>query len=294
MRRLPSFAALRAFEAAARNGSFKAAAAELGLSPTAISHQIRQLEETCGRPLFYRHVRQVELSPEGAGLAQAVTGAFDTLDEAWLRLVEGADRASVTMAAGPIFASRWLVPRLVRLWRAHPHIDLVLHHSPLAVWRQASRFDLAVAWGKGDWEGFETAPLLRIRVSPMLAPALAAEAGSIVAPADLMRLPLLHHRDEAGWREWFAAAGVATPRPLGGMVFDDANVLLQATLSGRGASLGILEFVGDELLARRLCQPFALSTDPGDAYHLITGPRRTQRAEVADVRAWLLAESQAA
>ncbi|WP_285670880.1 LysR substrate-binding domain-containing protein [Paralimibaculum aggregatum] len=293
MRRLPAFAALRAFEAAARHASFKDAAAELGLTPTAISHQVRQLEEACGRALFHRKVRQVELTAEGAALAESAGTALDALGAAWSRLLEGEDRANVTIAAGPIFATRWLVPRLPRFWQAHPGIDLVLHHSPLAVWRQAARFDIALAWGTGDWQGLECRRLLGIRVSPMMAPALAGRPGQPASPADLRHLPLLHHRSESAWCEWLEAAGAPVHGKLGGVIFEDANVLLQATLAGHGVSLGITDFVRDELLSGRLVQPFALTIEPRSAYHLITAPRARNRAEVAATCAWLLSEARA-
>ncbi len=291
MRRLPSFAALRAFEAAARNSSFKEAAAELGLTPTAISHQVRLLEDACGHALFHRKVRQVELTEEGVRLAEAAGTALDALGAAWSRLVEGEDRASVTIAAGPIFATRWLVPRLPRFWQAHPGIDLVLHHSPLAVWRQAARFDLAIAWGKGNWDVQEGERLLSIRVTPVHAPTIGVDLSGLITPTDLLGFPLLHHRSESGWQEWFDAAGVTAPNRLGGVIFEDANVLLQATLAGHGVSLGITEFIGDELLAGRLLQPFDCTAEPSDAYHLVTSTQLRDRPEVSITRDWLLGEA---
>lgn len=290
MQRHPPFAALRAFEAAARHASFKQAALELGLTPTAISHQVKQLERLCGRALFVRRTRRVELTADGRAFAEAVGPALDALAAAFAELCVAAERASVTLGAGPIFAARRLVPRLADFWAAHPGIDLKLHHSPLPVWQQISQFDLAVAWGAGTWPDLISAPLLRIEVSPVMVPSLVMGQGSAPAePSDLLALHLLHHRDSKGWAQWFTAAGFTPPGDLPGTVFEDANVLLQAALSGRGVALGALPFIQDELAAGRLLQPFEVRVDPGDAYFLICRKRALDSEAVKAVRQWLLA-----
>ena len=288
MQQLPPFAAIRAFEAAARHLSFKEAAVELGLTPTAISHQIKQLEQLAGRALFIRHIRRVELTADGRRFAEETAPALDVLALAFAKLCDSSGRHSVTLGAGPIFASRWLVPRLADFWTAHPGIDLRLHHSPLPVWQQIAQFDLAVAWGAGGWPGVVCEPLLRIEVSPVVSPDIARQLPDPPSPAHLLTLPLLHHRNATGWREWFQAVGVTMPEDLPGIVFEDANVMTQAALSGRGAALGVLPFVSDELSGGRLVQPFALSIDPGDAYFLIYRQRALTHDAVAAVRQWLL------
>lgn len=291
MQTLPPFAAIRAFEAAARHLSFKDAAQELGLTPTAISHQIKQLERLAGRPLFIRHTRRVELTVDGRRFADDVATPLDALVTAFAKIRDSSGRDSVTLGAGPIFAARWLVPRLARFWDEHPGIDLRLHHSPLPVWQQIAQFDLAVAWGAGGWPGVVAEPLLRIEVSPVISPDLARQLGDSLTPERLLTLPLLHHRNAAGWREWFVAVGVTMPDDLPGIVFEDANVMTQAALSGRGAALGVLPFVADELASGRLVQPFPLSIDPGDGYFMIYRQRALANEAVASVRQWML-ESQ--
>ena len=288
MQKLPPFAAIRAFEAAARHSSFKDAAVELGLTPTAISHQIKKLEQLSGRPLFIRRTRRVELTSDGRNFADAIGPALDAISSAFVRLSSTSNRQNVTLGTGPIFASRWLVPRLADFWITYPGIDLRLHHSPLPVWQQMAQFDLAVAWGDGNWPGVICEPLLRIDVTPVLSPALVQETTAPTSPYQLLTMPLLHHRDETGWREWFAAVGVATPKDLPGTVFEDANVLLHATLSGRGAALGILKFIEDELSTGRLIRPFQTSVDPGDAYFLIYRHSALADETTALVREWLL------
>ncbi len=291
MRRLPPFAAIRAFDAAARHLSFKEAAAELGLTPTAVSHQIRQLEEDCGRLLFHRKMRQVELTSQGSALAEAIEPALDAIAAAYARLMASQGRSNVSLGAGPIFASRWLVPRLGAFWADHPGIDLWIHHSPLPVWRQIGQSDLAVAWGGGNWPGLDSAQLLRIEVSPVISPALRVDRRALDRPQDVLTLPLLHYRSDKGWRQWLSSVGVAAQSPLPGAVFEDANVLLQATLAGRGVSLGILDFINDELSAGRLVRLFQQSIDPGEAYYLVWRKNAALAGAVLKVRDWLLTQA---
>lgn len=287
---LPPFAAVRAFDAAARHLSFKDAALELGLTPTAISHQIKQLESLCGQPLFIRHTRKVELTPNGQSFAEAITPAIEAIASAFARLSAAPGRSNVTLGAGPIFSSRWLVPRLSAFWAAHPGIDLRLHHSPLPVWQQMAQLDLAVAWGRGNWPGLQCKPLLRIEVSPVFAPSLLAGEAVPERCDDLLSLPLLHHRDDGAWRQWFETAGLAPAGSLPGTVFEDANVLLQAALAGRGVALGILQFIGDELAAGRLLRPFDIAMSPEDGYFLIYPEAALKNEASLAVIEWLLAD----
>lgn len=280
--------ALHTFAAAARHLSFKRAAEALNLTPTAVSHQVRALEDRLGHRLFDRRVRQVSLTLEGEELARAVLPAFETIDHAVARLVTRPDRKTVTLGAGPIFASHWLAPRLGEFWRANPKIDLRLHHSPLPVHQQMERYDLAIAWGVGDWPGLEADPLMRVTVSPVVSPAWSDAMQSPIRPEDLPNLPLLHQADHAGWRQWLEAAGVAVDGDLSGTIFEDANVLLQAALEGQGIALGVLPLVADEISTGRLVRPWGLEVEPAQAYFLIHRPGVLERDSVARVRDWLV------
>ena len=278
---------MRAFDAAARHLSFKRAAFEIGLTPTAVSHQIKQLEQLCDKPLFVRHTRKVSLTRDGVEFAKAISPAIDAMVRAYALLCEPADRQHVTLGAGPIFSARWLVPKLADFWQNHPTIDLRLHHSPVPVWRQMAKMDLAVAWGKGDWLDVVCDPLLQISLSPVLAPSLMADKAPL-KPHDLLHLPLLHQQDDRQWRQWFRTAGVKINGELPGTVLEDANVLLQAALAGHGAALGIVEFTDDEVSSGRLIRPFQISIDGGDAYHLICTDDALTNEATAAVRRWML------
>ncbi len=268
MRKLPPFSSMRAFEAAARLGSFKHAAAELSVSPTAISHQIRQLERRCGKTLFHRQTRKVALTQEGEDFSNSLGSAFDLLANAYETLRTDTHRAQVTLGGGPLIVSRWLLKLLPDFWSDHPDIDLWLHHSPLQVWQQIDRYDLAIAWGDGKWSNVESLALLNVEVTPVISPTL-GEKIQLKSPADLLKLPLLHHRTTKDWQQWFKTVGVQTDEKLPGTVFEDANILLQAAIAHRGTALGFSPLINEDLETGKLVCPFKSSIKPEQAYYLI-------------------------
>lgn len=280
--------ALRAFEAAARHMSFKVAANELNLTATAISHQVRSLEKTLGHQLFNRHVRKVTLTAEGEDLVRTLTPAFQSINAAIQKLQNQASRHTVTLGSGPIFGARWLAPKLGLFWRQNPDIDLRLHHSPLPVARQMASYDIAVAWGTDDWQELCCDPLLRVRVTPVYAPGTYFGENGITDPVELLKYPLLHHRDHGAWRLWLTTMGVQTPTKMPGIVFEDANVQLQAALEGQGIALGFLPLIADEIAAGRLLQPWEQSVEPSESYFLLYHEHSLTRPPVARVRDWLL------
>ncbi len=283
-----SLVALRAFETAARHMSFKTAAAELNLSATAISHQVRSLEKTMGHPLFNRQVRKVTLTAEGEELARSLTPAFQSINATIRKLQSQTGRHTVTLGAGPIFAARWLAPRLGLFWKLNPDIDLRLHHSPLPVHQQMTSYDMAVAWGKNEWRELQADPLLSVRVTPIYAPNAEFARNEITDPTDLLKYPLLHHRDHNAWRMWLDTMGVRRSGKVSGIVFEDANVQLQAALEGQGIALGFLPLIEDEISAGRLIQPWKETVKPIESYFLLYHPHSIARRPVARVREWLL------
>lgn len=283
-----SLVALRAFEAAARHMSFKAAAVELNLSATAISHQVRSLEKTMGHQLFNRQVRKVTLTAEGEELVRTLTPAFQSINAAVQKLQSQTGRHTVTLGTGPIFGARWLAPRLGLFWRQNPDIDLRLHHSPLPVHQQMASYDMAVAWGTNHWQELQADPLLSVHVTPVYAPNAEFAHHKIIDPTDLLKYPLLHHRDHSAWRLWLETMGVQPPGEISGIVFEDANVQLQAALEGQGIALGFLPLIEDEVLAGRLIQPWKEMVKPIESYFLLYQQTSIAREPVARVRDWLL------
>lgn len=286
-----SLLALRTFEVAARHQSFKAAAAELHLSPTAVSHHIRNLEGDLGRALFHRSVRQVTLTADGEELARTLSKVFGTIDEALARFTQRGDRETVTLGVGPLFAARWLARRLGDFWSKHPSIDLRVHHSPLPVVEQMDRLDLAIAWGEEPWQGLQAAPLMRISLSPVHAPQADFLPAESWTPAQLSLAPLLHERRREAWRSWLLAADVDPTLAERGPLFDDTNVMLQAALDGQGVALGTFPLVDEELATGRLVRPWQTAVTPREAYTLVHREQALERTAVAALRSWLLAQA---
>lgn len=281
--------ALRTFEAAARLGSFKQAAEELGVSPTAVSHQIRRLEDEIGHSLFLRKTRKVELNEGGARLADVVGQAFGAVYAEVDRLIT-VDRRRVDLALGPFVAARWLIPRLSSFWSAHPRMDLRLHHSPLEVDPDSFTADLAIAWGHGDWPGVVSHRMFGLEATPMASPELIARRGPVDDVGDLARYQIIHYRDRSDWREWLDRAGRRDFRFPEETVIDDANVAHQAALQGQGVILGMRPFVEDDIAAGRLVCPFDLSVELKRAYHLVARRQRLKDPHVRHVHDWLIAQ----
>ncbi|MEZ5843794.1 MAG: LysR substrate-binding domain-containing protein [Hyphomicrobiaceae bacterium] len=288
-RRLP-LTALRTFEAAARLESFKDAAEELGVSATTVSNQIRSLERDWNCQLFIRKTRQVLLTDSGRSLAHVVKRAFDSIEREVAQHTTIAKRR-VALSVGPIFAARWLMPRLKLLRRAHPDIELTLHHGPRITSVGMMSTPIAVDWGHGEWAGLDAEKLLDIVYSPVASPGLIHEAGAVTRPKDLARLPVIHQHDRSEWSAWLALAGVAKLRFASETVILDSNVVTQAAMDGQGVALGIFPFIQDEVDAGRLLKLFDIDLSPTRSYFVLTRPGSGQSREVETVRKWLIDEA---
>lgn len=290
MRRFPSMSALRAFEAAARHQSFKQAAVELGVTPTAISHQVRALEEFVGEKLFERGTRQVVLTTDAQALYLVLRHGFDSFAQAIDLFLDARKRAIVTISATTAFTAKWLVPRVSRFQAMNPDIDLRLHASDDPVDFSASGVDLAIRYGRGPYPGLGTVPMLADQFAPTVNPKL-----GVRSPEDLRRVPLIHfdwrHSDPAHptWSTWFRAAGIAEIEPASILRFSDESHAIQATVAGQGVALLSLTLVHDELSSGLLERPFGPIVD-GLVYHLIEPSGWTPVAPVTAAKDWLMAE----
>ena len=206
-RKLP-LTALRTFEVAARRLSFKDAAEELCVSATTVSNQIRELERDWRCKLFIRKTRAVVLTDEGRSLSRVLTKAFDEI-RAEVDAYGQSTRKTVTLAVGPIFGTRWLVPRLAQFRRDLPNIDLILQDSPRITDAVMLGAHLAVDWGEGNWSGLQSYHLMDITYAPVLSKALMAERGGLETPKHLANYPIIHQRDRSEWTAWLAQAGYA-------------------------------------------------------------------------------------
>jgi LysR family transcriptional regulator, glycine cleavage system transcriptional activator len=290
VRKLPPLASLRAFEAAARHLSFRRAAEELAVTPTAVSHQIRQLEERLGVRLFERHTRQVVATAAALELYPVLRDGFDAFARAVEAVADRRARRSLTLSATSAFAARWLIPRIGSFRRAHPGLDLRLHASDEPVRLDGRDIDAAIRYGRGPYPGLAALPLAADCFAPVCSPAL-----RLRRRADLARWPLLHFEwrnrraDNPTWRRWLEQAGVREVSPDAGVVFSDENHAIQAALAGQGVALLSLLLVAPDLRSGALVQPFGPALE-GYRYHLVHAPDAPRREELAALAAWLQAE----
>lgn len=287
--RLP-LTALRSFEAAARLLSFKAAAEELRVTPTSVSNQIRQLELDWGCLLFVRKTRKVFLTDAGRSLARVMSRAFDDI-RAEVETHISSNRKTVTLAVGPIFGARWLIPRLSKFYRLNPNIELVLHHSPRITDVEQLVATIAVDWGTGDWQGLNAHRLLDVIYRPVLSPSLLAECGGLASPADLARYPIIHQWDREEWNAWLKLVGQPDLRFARETVTRDSNLALQAAMDGQGVVMGTFPFVLGEVASGRLVCPFDTELHPARGYYLLNRPGARSVPAVNAVCAWIEAEA---
>ena len=290
-RRLPPLSALRAFEAAARHGSFKQAAQELAVTPTAISHQIRTLEEHAGLTFFERRTRKVMLTDAGAQLYPVLRDGFDAFAAVMERLTRRRRRAQVTISATIAFTARWLVPRVAGFRALHPETDLQLLASDDVVDFDAADVDVAIRYGVGPYPGFTVVPMLADRFAPVFNPLLKVES-----VGELVRLPLIdcvwrhRHPGNPTWARWFEAAGLPEPEEPPQLRFSDESHAIQAAVAGQGVALASLALAEAELVAGQLIQLSGTSI-PGFRHHLLTREGENDAAVTA-VAAWLLSEAE--
>jgi LysR family glycine cleavage system transcriptional activator len=289
--RLP-LTALRSFEAAARLLSFKAAAEELRVTPTSVSNQIRQLESEWGCQLFVRKTRRVVLTDAGRSLSRVLSRAFDDI-RTEVESHISTNRRTVTLAVGPIFGSRWLIPRLSRFYRQHPNIELVLHNSPRITSAEQLFSMIGVDWGIGEWTGLDARRLFEIVYIPTLSPALLAERGGIAQPSDLARYPIIHQWDREEWNAWFKLVRCSDLRFTQETTMRDSNIVLQAAIDGQGVIMGTFPFLRLEVEAGRLVCPLDVPLHPARAYHLINRPGARALPEVQAVCEWIETEAAA-
>jgi len=290
--RLPSLSGLRAFEAAARHLSFKAAADELSLTPTAVSHRIRRLEEELGCELFHRRPRAVTLSDAGAVLLPDVRDAFQRLQRATGKLKQAEDKGVLTISTVPSFAVKWLVPRLGDFQREHPEIDArIATNLDLCNFRDDG-VDLAIRFGLGSWPGLRADLLMREEIFPVAAPSLLAGDRPLRDPSDLARHTLLHiSRYPDYWHRWLSMTGLEGLEPAGNLMFDDSSTALQAAINGLGVALGWHALTDADVAAGRLVDPFHLPLPQATAFYVVAPLASQDQPAVAAFRDWILKQA---
>lgn len=288
-RKLPPFAAVKAFEAAARHKSFKAAAEELCLSPSAISHQIRALEEYLDTALFERRGNTLELTLTGQGYAGKLTGLLDAIDDS-TRAVQDAGARPFRVLCTPGFAARWLVPRLNRL-RFGNQVRLRVSVGAPSTDFATNDSDLVIQWSDDPTDGVVTERLLASNRYPVISPALKKTAG-VNKPQDLLRLRLMHDETADAWAEWFEAAGIDPPEMPRGPVFPNCELATTAAEQGQGVSLAYDAMVRGTLSSGRLVPLFDTVTIPIVIYSIAYQASRADDPMIREFRDWLFDELQ--
>ena len=277
--------ALRAFEASARLGSFTRAGLELRVTQTAISHQVKALEETLGVTLFERLPRGLALTDEGLALLPVLTDAFRRMSATLSQLEEGNFQEILTIGVVATFAIGWLLRRLGRFKAQNPSVDLRLKTNNNRADILADGLDWFIRFGDGAWHGTDSAPLMHAPLSPVCAPALGARLRS---PADLANEQLLRSYRVDEWGLWFRAAGIEPPK-LRGWMFDSSLTLVEAAAQGAGVALVPVAMFADEIGRGRIVQPFGIAA-PAGSYWLTRLKSRSETASMQAFRRWLLAE----
>ena len=310
--RLPPLNSLRAFEAAARHLSFKKAAEELAVTPTAISHQIRLLEEFLDLALFRRLTRALELTQEGEAMLPKVREGFACLAAAIEATRRKETGGVVTLCAPPSFAARWLVPRLGNFVRAHPDIDLRLSSSVLtvdtldtnyspddrAMASAEPAYDLTIRFGRGVYPGCTVERLFAPAYIVVCSPALLNGDHPLREPDDLRWHTLIHDAtvpdldERPGWEQWLDLAGVGNLDGQDRRVhFNDATLAVEAAIAGQGVTLAARPMVSADIAAGRLAMPFPVSIPSRYAYFVATPTAMAQRPTVLALRSWLVREA---
>jgi len=279
---------MRVFEAAARHLSFKAAADELLLTPSAVSRSVQTLEDWLGTPLFVRGNRTIALTEAGAAYVPHVRAALDHLARATEAVPGRRSHGTLSISAAPTFGLRWLMPRLRRFKAARPGIAITLDTAQRPVEFPRDGIDLAIRMGSGPWPDLDVLHLVTEALVPVCAPSLAAR---ITRADDLAGLPLLHVTQVSQeWEHWAAARGVRGLDLGGGLRFDTIQYALNAAAEGLGVALGRHPLVDLDLESGALVSVLGPPVPSTSSYWLVCAPQSLGRPDVRAFRDWIRRE----
>ncbi len=291
MPRLPPFMALRALEAAARHQSYSRAAEELHVTHGAVSHQIRRLEAELGAALFHRRGNAMEPSPAAAKLAASIAEALEVMRRAVDEAAAEQDAEPLVISTLSSFAGRWLTPRLRRLADDTGEGNLELRVADGLANLVTDGVDAAVRYGAGGWPGTSSAALFMETLFPVCTPEFLARH-AIHKPQDLLAAPkLLLRQTHRPWSVWFKSVGLEAPPNLGGMIFDDSDLLLQAAARGLGVALARSSLAEIDLDEGRLVRPLEGEAPAEAGFHFVWRDDSRKLKRILRLRDWLLAEA---
>ena len=280
---------LQAFDAAVRLQSFKEAASALHLTPSAISHRIRNLEMMVGGPLFKRKHRAVQVTAAGRALAAATGRAFAELLRAAEPLTGAQATARLRLSVSPLFASAWLMPRLPSFMAGHPEIELVIESSLQVLDFDSDAVHAGVRVGDGNWPGLAAQRLMDLHATPVVTPALAKRL-KLERPADVVRAPMIHvSAFPLAWPEWLRQAGAGEAQPKQTVWVDSFEAALQLAERGAGVALGLAPLFAEREAQGRLCRPMPQRYATG-AYWLVHRPEEQGNKALRAFKRWLTTE----
>jgi len=288
--------ALGAFATAARLGSFSKAGAELGMTQSAVSHQIRMLEDHLSQPLFNRLHRNAVLTDAGRDLEITLRDCFDRLELGLKRLEQYRKPNQLILYTRPAFAQRWLLPRLARLKAKHPELDVWLFSTDQPVDMARGEIHLAImpqlsSGARRETQGLETRPLFGDFLTPVCAPALAQKPKPLRQASDLLTRPLLHDERREDWTRWFSAQGSRATAPVQGYNFGDSGALLQAAAEGLGVALGSLVLAAADLEAGRLVAPLSFAIPADQDWCVTLNAEASAKPKIQRFLQWLEEEA---
>ena len=303
--RLPSVNSLRAFVAAARHSSFKKAAAELHVTPAAVSHQVKALEEDLGIQLFRRFANGLELTPLGQSFLPGLERGFEQLTNTVDQLRRATRHNRLGVAVAPSFAAKWLLPRLHGFMDKHPDVDvrisaaenLIERGQPTAGSSHEERQDVAIAFGRGHYPGFRVDELFATSLALFCAPHLLRGVHPLLHPDDLRHQTLLHDDtpffsgDPSNWNVWFEHASPGAFDASRRVHFSHATLALDAAIEGLGVALSPAPLGLLDVNAGRLVVPFGPMIKSDSGYYLLTPAGKVEQPQVALFRQWVLNEA---
>ena len=294
MAAFPPLKAVRYFEAAARHLSFSKAAEELNVTHSAISHQIKALEEWVGQPLFDRTGRALRLTEGGRQFLPPVRSAFQQLADAAQDLRQLCHGGPLTVSVLPSLASKWLVPRLFDFRAKHPEIEVRISATERVEQIGQGGIDIAIRYGRGKWPNVDSELLLKDDLFPIVSPALLSGDTPLKEPRDLANFTLLSDTTWQAaqfdfWQQWLEHAGVTgLELKAGGFSFNYSNLLIQAAIDGLGVALGNTMLASDDLRAGRLVRPFDISVPLDTGYYVVYVRDALKRPKIKAFRDWVM------
>lgn len=295
MAQIPYLKAIQVFDVVARAGNLTQAAASLAITQSAISYHLQILEAKIGATLFERTSRGVRLTESGEKLVPFVREGLRAIETGLALVTPAPTRPVVRVAVLPMFASRWLAPRLVDFWNKHPKIELSFSHENDAYAAATDRSevaDIAVQWGTGGWPRVDSLRLLEAPLVAACSPELLKKS-PLRAAGDLKRHTLLHVDDHNMWRQWLAAIDFPDAETIGrrGLMMSDRHFQLSATLNAVGVSLFIRSFIQEELRQGTLVSPLPMEVRTDYAYYLVRPKGRKLSAAAAQFHDWICAQA---